>query len=145
MFKVSASRVVAFVTPILAAGSAVGTPWLVKATGLHISPADVTALAVTGATAVVASGLKWLDGNSKWEREYNSLEGYFKEHIAPDLDKAEKAADAADPGIVADIEGQADKVVEAAKAKLVAVLTPAVDPTPAAPVVPAAPEPEAAA
>lgn len=121
--SLSPSRVVGILTPILAAGAAVGTPWLAKVTGLHLTPSDVTALAVTGATAVVAPALKWLDGNSKFEREYGELKQYW-EDVKPDLIKAEDEANAADPGIVQDIEGQADKVVDAAKAKLIAVLTP---------------------
>jgi hypothetical protein len=142
------SRVVAFLTPVFAAGSALGTPFLVKL-GFHVDPTQVTALAIAGATAATTAALKWLHGNSEWEREYQSLEGYFKTHVEPEADKVEAAADAADPGIVQDIEGQADKVVEAARAKLVAIISPTpagAAVTPVAPIpTPATPEPEAAA
>ena len=138
--QITPGRVVAFLTPVFAAAAATLTPWLVKYTGLHITPTQVTALAITGATSASAAALKWLHGSSLYEREYAQIEHTIQHFGAPVTDAVEKA----DPGIVADVEGQADKVVEAAKAKLVAVLSPPADapaPVPAivAPVPPADP------
>jgi hypothetical protein len=146
--KISASRVVTLMAPVFAAGSAVLTPWVVKYTGLHIDATQVTALAITGAVTGGSAALKWLHGNSLWEREYGELQKYWLK-FEPDAIKAKDEANAADPGIVQDIEGQADKVVEAARAKLVAIIAPSpagAVVVPVAPVpTPAVPEPEAAA
>jgi|SRR5665213_2272406 len=120
--QVSVSRVVAFLTPVFAAASAALTPWLVKYTGLHIDATQVTALSITGATVGAGAALKWLHGNSLWEREYANIDHYYTK-IRPVVNEVEGAVKVADPGIAQDIEGQADKVVEAAKAKLVAVIT----------------------
>ena len=106
------SRVVAFLTPIFAAGAAAGTPWLVKYTGLKISPADVTALAVTGATAALTPALAWLHGNSLWERAQAEFAAY-----APKVAAIDKVVETVDPGITKAVEtaaeGEAQKAVEA--------------------------------
>lgn len=101
--SVSSSRVVAVLTPLIAAGAAVGTPWLVKLTGLSITPTDVTALAVTGAGSVVTLGVKWLDGHSKWERDVLAIT-----HETGVIDKTlaheSAAVDKVDPGLIKQIE-----------------------------------------
>lgn len=105
MKSIPASRVVAVLTPVLAAGSAVGTAWLSKHfPGLpKFSPTEVTALAVAGAGSVVGPAVKWLDGNSKFERDTLTLS-----HEAAQLDKSlthEAAqADKVDPGIAEKVE-----------------------------------------
>lgn len=105
--SVSSSRVVAVLTPLIAAGAAVGTPWLVKLTGLAINSAEVTAFGVAGAGAVVGVAVKWLDGHSKWERDVLALNhetGVIDKTLAHEASKA----DSADPGLTA----RAKEIVE---------------------------------
>lgn len=66
--QVSTSRVVAFLTPVYAAGGAALTPWLVKYTGLHLNSTEITALSIGGGASATAAALKFLHGNSLWER-----------------------------------------------------------------------------
>lgn len=139
--QVSASRVVAFVvTPVLTAGSLVAAPWLVKTTGLKVTPAELTADGVAAATLVAGACIKWLHGLSLWERGVKVV------------DKGAAAVDKVDPGIVGEAEQAGESAVKEGVAKLVAVIEPA-DPPPAEapaggfppPPAPATPEPEAAA
>ena len=106
------SRVVAFLTPVFAAGAAAGTPWIVKYTGLHVTPTQVTALAVTGATAALAPALTWLHGNSLWERAEREFAVY-----GPKVEAVDKTIEAVDPGITKAVEtaaeGDAQKAVDA--------------------------------
>lgn len=108
--KVSASRVVAFLTPVFAAGSAALTPWLVKYTGLHISPSEVTTLAVTGATAATGAALKWLHGLSQWER------------LQTELGHVESAVNKVDPSAVGQVESAVEGAASTGEAKLVQVI-----------------------
>ena len=133
--QITPGRVVAFLTPVFTAVSAVGTGWLAKHfPGLpHLSTAELVGLEGAGATAGLSAALKWLHGSSVFEREYASIQ-HYAEVVA-------SAADKADPGVVHSVEAQTEQVVEAAKTKLIAVLSPApADPTPApAPAVPGVP------
>ena len=133
--KLTTSRVVAFiVTPLLtlvAGGIAtVGAKY-----GLHVNATDVTVDGVAVATAVTGLAIKWLSGNSTYERLVLSLEHELK------------LVTAADPTAVAGVE----HAVEWAAAKSVekaeeAIGAPA-DAFPPAPtdtvVVPVAPAPAA--
>jgi hypothetical protein len=133
--KLTTSRVVAFiVTPLLtlvAGGIAtVGAKY-----GLHVNATDVTVDGVAVATAVTGLAIKWLSGNSTYERLVLSLEHELK------------LVTAADPTAVAGVE----HAVETAAPKLVekaeeAIGAPA-DAFPPAPtdtvVVPVAPAPAA--
>jgi hypothetical protein len=133
------ARVVTFLTPIFAAGAAAATPWLVKTFGLKITPTDVTALAVAGATSVTAVALKFLHGNSLWERSVAA--------VAPEANTLVKAANVADPGLIASVKA----VVESEVAKVADLISPAAVIPLAGPVAvppiptPATPVPEAAA
>jgi len=110
--QVTPARVVAFLTPVFAAGSAVLTPWLVKYTGLHINATEVTTLSVTGATTALAAGLKFLHGQSLWERDVASFQ-----HFALPV---EKVVETVDP----QIDEQVDAAAKQGEAKLVAVIEP---------------------
>lgn len=131
--QITASRVVAFLTPVFAAGSAALTPWLVKYTGLHIGPSEVTTLSVTGATAAAAAALKWLHGSSLWERDQAAFERY--------ANPVEHAVETADPNI----DSQIDAAAKSAEAKLVAVIEPAAPVEAMPPAPPAAVNPPPAA
>ena len=126
--QITPARVVTFLTPIFAAGSAAATPWLVKTFGLKVSPTDVTALAVTGATSVVGVALKFLHGNSLWERSVAA--------VAPEANTLIDAANAADPGLAKAVDTAANAEV-AKVADLIApapadAFPPAADPAPVA-------------
>jgi len=110
MKSLSASRVVALLTPVLAAGAAAATPWLVKTFGLKITPTDVTALAVTGATSVTGIALKWLHGNSLWERQIVPAGA----KALAQINAVAKVAEVADPGLVKQLEDAGAKAAEQA-------------------------------
>lgn len=114
--QITAGRVVAFLTPVFAAGSAALTPWLVKYTGLHLTSTQVDALAVAGATAALAPALTWLHGNSLWERAQAEFKAYAPK-VEAEVSKVETGADTADPGIVAEVETDVkDETAKAADA-----------------------------
>ena len=130
--QVSASRVVTFLAPILAAGVAVGTAWLSKHTGLKVDPTEATAFGVTGATGVVTLALKWLHGNSLWERGVA---------VAA---QAVTIVNAADPGLVTAAEGAVESAATKGEAKLVAVIAPVPEELAPAAFPPPAPVPDPA-
>lgn len=140
--QLSTSRVVGFLTPVFAAGAAIGTPFLVKL-GFHVDSSQVTALAVTGATSVTAVSLKWLHGLSLWEREKADADRAWGDvdhflHISPEaLEEIKAAVKAAAPNV----DQIAAQAADSARAKLVAVLTPT--PPEAVPAAPADPVPAA--
>lgn len=146
------SRVVAFiVTPLITAGATVGTSWLAKHfPGLpKFDPTQVTAEALAVGGIAGGACLKWLHGNSLWERESPYIEKYAKD--------ADKVIETADPGVTAKIENAGEAAAEAEVKKVVALVpaapaeawpadAPAPEATPPAPIpTPATSEPDAAA
>lgn len=113
--QITAGRIVAFFTPIFAAGSAALTPWLVKYTGLHVNPTEVTTLAVAGATSATAAAVKFLHGSSLYERDVLHLESYAKQAAA--------TVNAVDPGVVAKVETGAEQAAAAEVQKVAEAIT----------------------
>lgn len=68
MFPVN--RVVAFLTPVFAAGAAVGSAWLIKHfPGLPVpGQPELLGAEISGATAAIGAALKWLHGHQAWEQ-----------------------------------------------------------------------------
>jgi hypothetical protein len=68
MFPVN--RVVAFLTPVFAAGAAVGSAWLIKHfPGLPVpGQAELLGAEISGATAAAGAALKWLHGHQAFEK-----------------------------------------------------------------------------
>jgi hypothetical protein len=128
--KITPARVVAFLTPVFTATAAVGTGWLSKHfPGLpHIDKAQFVVLEAAGATAALTAALKFLHGQSLWERDVLHVESYTKA-VAGSVDRA-------DPGVVARTETGA----EAAATGLVDAAAAAIAPPTEWPAPPVAPE-----
>jgi hypothetical protein len=131
--QITPGRVVAFFTPVFAAGSAALTPWLVKYTGLHINPTEVTTLAVAGATSATAAGIKFLHGSSLYERDLLHVESYAT--------RAAAVLGEIDPTLVPKAEAAAEQAGQDAVAKVAEVIDGRPGAFPPAPEVPAAPAP----
>jgi hypothetical protein len=117
--QLTPARVVAFVvTPILTAAASVLTAWLGKHfPGLpHLNSDQVVAFGAAGATAALSASLKWLHGQSAWERA--------QAEISVRLHEIEAYATRVDPTIVPDVEHAA--VTEAGQ--LVTDAAQAIDP-----------------
>ena len=64
----SANRIVAFLTPVFVAGSALLSGYVAKTTGLNVSPAELVSVETTVGVAAAASAIKWLHGWSVYEK-----------------------------------------------------------------------------
>jgi hypothetical protein len=60
-------RIVAILTPFLAAAAAWLTGYVARHTGVKLDQAEIVALMVSVVTAGIAAGWKWLDGLQKHE------------------------------------------------------------------------------
>jgi hypothetical protein len=107
------NRVVALLTPVFSAASAVGSAWLLK----HFpgvptpSASELLGVEVTVATSAGAAALKWLHGHQAWEKRVAEFD--------PQIDlvgHAVKVVTQADPKLKADLEA----LVQSEVARLVA-------------------------
>lgn len=133
--QVSASRVVAFaVTPILSAVSGLAVSFAAKY-GLNVNAAEVTTYGATVATLVAGAAIKWLHGNSLWEREVAHLQAYAGDlqKVAPGLLPAVEhaAVSAAQKGVDAAVNAIGEEEVANPAPPLTAVPDPAPAPAPA--------------
>lgn len=80
----SVNRVVAFLTPVFAAGAAVGSAWLVKHfPGVPVpSQGQILGVEIAGAASAAAAALKWLHGHQLWEARIHQAEQLVKTQIA---------------------------------------------------------------
>ncbi len=61
-------RIVAIITPFLAAAAAWLTGWVARHTGVKLDQTEIVALMVSVVAAGLASGWKWLEGLQKHEQ-----------------------------------------------------------------------------
>jgi hypothetical protein len=101
----STNRIVAVLTPIFAAGAAVGSAWLAKHfPGVQVSSGEILALEITGATAATGAALSWLKGHQAYEKRLD--EGLI---VAKEL---EAKVTKADPQLLAEIKAYAETEVQ---------------------------------
>jgi hypothetical protein len=94
----SVNRVVAFLTPVFAAGAAVGSAWLVKHfPGVPVpSQGQILGVEIAGAASAAAAALKWLHGHQLWEARIHQAELLVK-HV-------ENVVTKIDPQLTAELE-----------------------------------------
>ena len=126
----SANRIVAFLTPVFVAGSALLSGYVAKTTGLNVNPAELVAVESAVGLSAAGAALKWLHGWSVYEQA-----AQYAKH---GLEEAEKYG--VKVPSEAEIEASVEKHVGSAVLKLAAAIPapPVVAPAPA-PAEPAAP------
>lgn len=130
--QITPARVVAFLTPVFTAASAVGTGWLSRHfPGLpHINSTQLVVLEGAGASAALSAALKFLHGQSQYERAEQAFQH--------DVHTYGGIIGTVDPGAVQSVEKAVETVATTEVAKVAEAIAPVV---PAAPVV--APQPVA--
>jgi len=94
------ARIVALLAPVFSAVSAIGLAWLARHfPGLpRPSASELLALEVTGATSAAGAALKWLHGQSAWERDQARF-AHEESLYEPQVARGVHLAEAADPGL----------------------------------------------
>ena len=115
--KLTVGRVVALATPVFAAAAGVGSAWLAAHfPGLpHFSPTEITVFLTTGATAGGTAAVKFLHGNSQWERLEHTLSVIY--------DKSSTEVNTLDPGLIQKLEAALLADGSALEQKLVSVIS----------------------
>lgn len=120
MFPVN--RVVAILTPVFAAGAAVGAAWLAKHfPGLPVpGQAELLAAEISGATAATGAALKWLHGHQAFEKRVAE--------IAPVtlLEEIGNTVKRLDPKLAGEVEAIVNTELSKALGKIVAQQAPPV-------------------
>jgi len=97
---VTPARIVALLTPVFSAVSGIGLAWL----GRHFpglprpTASELLALEVTGATTAAGAAVKWLHGQSAWERDQARWK-HEESLYEPVVRRGALLVQAADPGL----------------------------------------------
>lgn len=101
MFTVN--RVVALLTPVFAAGAAVGSAWLTKHfPGLPTpTTGELLTAEIAGATAAIGGAVTWLKGHQAWEKTVADI---VPQHVIDEVVSTVKRVEAIDPKLAGEIE-----------------------------------------
>jgi hypothetical protein len=109
------NRIVALLTPVFAAGAAIGSAYLAK-WGISATPGQIEVAEIAGATTVLAPALSWLHGHQLWEARLKTA-GKGVEGVV-------HALTTVDPELFKELEARVDERVKAVLDGLEVKVTP---------------------